>query len=784
MKNYLALLLTLLTSIAFAQTRTMKLDAECVAIRDGVCIDKVEFGYLDGATSNLQIQLDSKGAASDVTALDGRLDIAESDITALESADTALDGRLDTIEADNATQTELDAHINDATDSHDASSVSVVPAGTLAADDVQEGLTELQGDIDTNATAIALKAADNAVVHLTGNESISGTKTFTGYVKMVTTSNGAIPCPVMTTAQRDAIASPANGDCVYNSDTNAPNFYNSTSTSWAEVSGAGTANNLLTNPAFELGTGSWTLTTGAGASESTVKLAPGLKSYKASLTSAQTLELYQVSTTGAAQFNGTVQGMASCRVKTTATNVYVCSRENGSTNLNNCASVTASAGWVNARVPFMLGATSSGVTVISGTLSGSTVTPGALSATTDVYVDDCFVGMAADFDQSPNMSTLKSYTATITGFGTPSAATYHYIQNGTTISLFGKFTTGTVAASAASITFPSGVVLSSTAFSTYRTRGRWWRDNVSASTRKAGTFLIGPTEAAAGFAYFSSDDYTTAAAPSAAINGNSVASTGENIYFEILNIPVENWQATVNTYIDQCQTDIQCANEFVATISAAGVVSDENVDWINGNATISATSTYAISFTTSLFGVAPVCNYDQAANNIGFLYEDVGETTSGVSIRSVNSSSSALAVPFSIRCTRASTDFKARKQIVGSFKDTPKTVGSSGSDIQEVYFGTGANCDSPCTTGTCTICRQTGNKITSVTWTSAGTYQLNGLERNSYTCTGSGLSTAPAPLEGIQIRGTTTSYIDFRTYNPSGSATNAAYARAQCIGVP
>lgn len=47
-----------------------------------------------------------------------------------------------------AAQDAIDNHIADTTDAHDASAISVVPAGNLAATDVQGALEELQGDID------------------------------------------------------------------------------------------------------------------------------------------------------------------------------------------------------------------------------------------------------------------------------------------------------------------------------------------------------------------------------------------------------------------------------------------------------------------------------------------------------------------------------------------------------------------------------------------------------------------------------------------------------------
>jgi hypothetical protein len=50
---------------------------------------------------------------------------------------------------------DIQDHITDATDAHDASAISVVPAGNLGSTDVQAALEELQGDIDSLPTASA-----------------------------------------------------------------------------------------------------------------------------------------------------------------------------------------------------------------------------------------------------------------------------------------------------------------------------------------------------------------------------------------------------------------------------------------------------------------------------------------------------------------------------------------------------------------------------------------------------------------------------------------------------
>lgn len=99
-------------------------------IHDG-SVDNTEFGYLNGVTSAIQTQLDAK-----------------------------------------ASNTDLNNHINDATDAHDASAISNVPSGNLAATDVQAALNELQSDIDTRATSSALTThtgASSGVHGVTGD---------------------------------------------------------------------------------------------------------------------------------------------------------------------------------------------------------------------------------------------------------------------------------------------------------------------------------------------------------------------------------------------------------------------------------------------------------------------------------------------------------------------------------------------------------------------------------------------------------------------------------------
>lgn len=98
--------------------------------------------YVDNAVAG-------KDAASEIS-----YDNATSGLTATEvqSAIDEVEGRLDTNESlATANAAGLSAHLADTVDAHDASAISNVPSGNLAATDVQSALNELQTDIDTRA---------------------------------------------------------------------------------------------------------------------------------------------------------------------------------------------------------------------------------------------------------------------------------------------------------------------------------------------------------------------------------------------------------------------------------------------------------------------------------------------------------------------------------------------------------------------------------------------------------------------------------------------------------
>jgi hypothetical protein len=76
----------------------------------------------------------------------GNVEVLGSNLqTALDDVDAALQTK--------ALASDLTNHLNDAVDAHDASAISNVPSGNLAATDLQGAVNELQSDIDTRALA-------------------------------------------------------------------------------------------------------------------------------------------------------------------------------------------------------------------------------------------------------------------------------------------------------------------------------------------------------------------------------------------------------------------------------------------------------------------------------------------------------------------------------------------------------------------------------------------------------------------------------------------------------
>lgn len=180
-----------------------------------------------------------------------------------------------------------------------------------------------------------------------------------------------------------------------------------------------------------------------------------------------------------------------------------------------------------------------------------------------------YFGRVRNIADAANITTWTPYTPTLAGFGTPSIDTVVWRRVGDTLQVSYRFTAGTVDGNTAVISIPTGLLADNVKF-TNRPVGRWFRNNSSATTRKAGNhYLVGSIDRVN--VYFGSDDYTAAASPASNLAGNVVASTGE-LLFGHFEIPISNWP-TASSAVTPANQNIWGAADFLGTATQVNVTS-------------------------------------------------------------------------------------------------------------------------------------------------------------------------------------------------------------------
>lgn len=435
-------------------------------------------------------------------------------------------------------------------------------------------------------------------------------------------------------------------------------------------------NNIVANPSFEHSTfnTNWTQTAGTSAVETTI-VKHGAKAYKATL-SAATLELYQDSTRYEAQFADGINGDREIWVKTSVSGIYVCPRNAGSTVLSACATVDSSGKWLKYNAPYVLGGTSNGIAVVSGTISSGVVTPG--NVTGDVYVDgEAYVG---EIRSIANASIITPWTAfTPTGSWTTNT-TYSgkYRQVGDSLEIqYLVSTSGTPTSADLTLNMPTGFTI---ATGKLASSNSYVSNNVQIvdaatnfylgqfSVNSATTFRVFRNTQTASQTVF--NNLVTATAPFSFGSGDYIQGT--------ITVPVAELSGSTQVFASQCGAS--CENVLSAKVSSAGVVSGENVDWINGNASIASTSQYSIAFTSGVFTVAPTCVVTPLN---GAVYASSQEFTAvtasgGTWLTGRADTGVATAMDWRLVCYKTGADYQASRTIVGSFKPPESEIYVSG----------------------------------------------------------------------------------------------------------
>ncbi len=273
-----------------------------------------------------------------------------------------------------------------------------------------------------------------------------------------------------------------------------------------------------------------------------------------------------------------------------------------------------------------------------------------------------------------------------------------------------------------------------------------------------------------------------------------------------IDAPINGWTDTqyiVGSFenMEKCANAYECTDYFTAQVTSAGVVSNESVEWINGNCAVSATSTYDCTLQSYLKdgvnALGSKFNCTITPNQTGYgtqnapSYDFTNTTVGNVRVRTQNSlSGAALAQDFTLRCDKGPLDSRPKTAKVATSIGVPTVPGIVGTavgervDIIDVSYGTTA-INTVCSASPCSYLNQFGTGTTSVTRASTGTYTLNlGKTYTNFKCqleaarSASGLVLKIFPLGGSC---TNCSSISFTTYD-TGATLADTYGTLSCKG--
>ena len=430
--------------------------------------------------------------------------------------------------------------------------------------------------------------------------------------------------------------------------------------------------NILSNPSFEHSTfsTSWTNSAGTFTQETSVVI-DGKASAKLVL-AAQTMSLTQSSTLYAAQFADGVQGLAMVRIKSDIA-LKVCSIQAGTVSTTNCVTTATDSKWGLYKIPFVMGATSQGVSIAStGSVTGT------------VYVDDAFVG-AVDLKQD-----ISSFATILNAEGNGGTSVTANVTNIT----FNEITDTTNSWNGTTFTIPETGTYAITAGVQF---------TVSASKYIAiyinGTVYRTLSDVSVLTTPFNKGDYVGKFTKGDII---SIRSSGTGTLTNVVDHFLTISQSTASSvYSASCGAN--CVDTFSARFDAAGSLLSENIDWINGNSVLSDTSLYTITVNSGVFVASnqacTVSNISTSGTTTDTVKFNNTPNATTIVVRTQQhtaSTFSKVAQPFQIICQKQGADFVATRTIQGSFNEVVTSPGISKPKVCHYAFGqTGSTLTAP-----------------------------------------------------------------------------------------
>jgi hypothetical protein len=314
--------------------------------------------------------------------------------------------------------------------------------------------------------------------------------------------------------------------------------------------------------------------------------------------------------------------------------------------------------------------------------------------------------------------------ADFTGFGTVTNIETQCKREGSDLLMRGKFIAGSPTAAEArlNLKLAGTTLVSSPLIPSLQLAGDLVQA-FSGATYFRNTVLIEP-----------SVGYMTFGVQNSTVNGLSKASGTTGFTNSALSInariPISGWTNS-NIIIGQfnglesCTNTLECTDTFSAKISSVGVVSDENIDWLTGNASVSDTSLYALTFKTGLFSVTPNCTLTPQSNNSGQTLTTYVSSNSASTLSARTLVNNAKVVfDYYIICQKQGADYIGKTAKAVASDQNTRTPGLIKTVRFSASFG-GATADTTCTSTPCTIYNNKGSIISSVTRSATGSYTVN-----------------------------------------------------------
>ena len=363
--------------------------------------------------------------------------------------------------------------------------------------------------------------------------------------------------------------------------------------------------------------------------------------------------------------------------------------------------------------------------------------------------------------------TAYTPTSPNSAFGTISNTDCYHKRDGSDLLLRCKFVSGTPAAVEARLSLPNSLISSSSSISQTQLAGNAERSTTTSAT--GFTVLMEPNTSYLTFGITT----TSGTSPISKITASTSFSSGDIITFNA-RVPIQGWQdygVIVGSFagIEKCANDYECTDTFSAQVSSTGVVSNENIDWINGNCTNTSIGNYSCTLLTTLkdgtSAISSAMNCVATPNFSGvFTAQITGSSATSVAIQITNASA-ASSQQFTLKCQKGTNDYKPKTAKVASSIGVPTVPGVTTSAIDTFSFNFGTtNATTNCTVSPCSYLDQIGSAIISVTRSSTGQYTMNTSKTYSkLKCTDNLLAAGTSFAKAYELYCTNCSSISFAT---------------------